>query len=160
MEIILNPIGILHTPFYDLNQMPVQPGRTKRATGHAEIFDAYLEGLQGLETFTHVILIYHFHQQEQTMLRVIPFLGDTEMGLFATRAPARPNKIGLSVVEVEMIEGNRVFFKNPDMVNGSPLLDIKPYVPRFDHYPDANNGWLEGKINVDDQLSDNRFAGV
>jgi tRNA (adenine37-N6)-methyltransferase len=160
MEIKLTPIGILHTPFDDMSQMPIQPNGKKSASGYAEIFDEYLEGLQGLETFSHVILIYHFHQQEQTMLRVKPFLDDTEMGLFATRAPARPNKIGLSVVQLEGIEGNRVILRNLDMVNGSPLLDIKPYVPRFDHYPDANNGWLEGKRNVDDQLSDNRFTGV
>lgn len=160
MEIKLTPIGILHTPFHNLSKMPIQPNGKESAGGHAEIFDEYLEGLQGLEEFSHVILIYYFHQQAKTMLRATPFLKDEEMGIFATRAPARPNKIGLSVVQMEKIEGNRILLHNLDMLNGTPLLDIKPYVPKFDCIPEANSGWLEGKTNIEDQLSDNRFSGV
>ncbi len=160
MEIKFIPIGMLHTPFTDLSRMPIQPNGKKAGSGYAEIFEDYLEGLQGLESFSHIILIYYFHQQAKTMLRVKPFLDAAEMGLFATRAPARPNKIGLSVVKLDLIEGNKLMLKNLDMLNGTPLLDIKPYVPKFDIYSEANSGWLDGKTTIDDQLSDNRFAGV
>jgi len=159
MEIIFTPIGILHTPFDDLNQMPVQPTGRQSAPGFAEVYDEFLPALKGLETFSHVILIYFFHQQTKTILQVRPFLAEFEIGLFATRAPSRPNKIGLSVVELEKLEENKIFFKNLDMLDGTPLLDIKPYVPKFDFYADANNGWLEGIEKKDFPLSDSRFAG-
>jgi tRNA (adenine37-N6)-methyltransferase len=160
MEIKFTPIGILTTPFDDLTNMPIQPSGKQSAPGFASVFDEYIDGLQGLEDFSHVILIYFFHQQQKTLLKVKPFLEDTEMGIFSTRAPARPNKIGISIVPLQKIEGCRIYLKNLDMLNGTPLLDVKPYVPKFDQFPDANNGWLEGNSNTSTRLSDDRFAGL
>lgn len=137
------PIVIIHTPFTNLQSIPVQPSSTVSAAGSIEIDPQYAEGLKDLDGFSHVILIYHLHAVKKFSLQVTPFLDDDPHGVFATRAPARPNPIGISVVRLMEIKENMLFVENIDILDGTPLLDIKPYVPEFDHHPDIRIGWLE-----------------
>jgi tRNA-Thr(GGU) m(6)t(6)A37 methyltransferase TsaA len=159
MEIIYRPIGILHTEFKDLAEMPIQP--TSRASGPAavEVFPEYVEGLKDLEGFSHLILIYHLHAVKEMRLTVTPFLDAVPRGVFATRAPTRPNPIGLSIVELLGIDGNRLRIGKADMLDGTPVLDIKPFVPDFDQPEHARIGWLESaKGQVREARSDRRFS--
>jgi tRNA-Thr(GGU) m(6)t(6)A37 methyltransferase TsaA len=142
MKINFSPIGFLRTPFTSLLDMPIQPSSDKAQSGYVDIFPEYEEALKDIGLFSHVILLYYFHAQSKTRLTVKPFLDDVEHGVFATRAPARPNPIGMSVVELVKLEKNRLFLNKLDMLDGTPLLDIKPYVPQFDCYENANSGWL------------------
>jgi tRNA-Thr(GGU) m(6)t(6)A37 methyltransferase TsaA len=158
MEVTYHPIGILHTPFRDLRDMPIQPTGRASAPGTAEIFAEYAEGLRDLDGFSHVILLYHLHQVLRAELRVVPFLGSEPRGVFATRAPSRPNPIGLSIVSLLRIEGCTLHLGNVDILDGTPLLDVKPYVPAFDRPERARAGWLEAtQGNVGEALSDDRF---
>jgi len=159
MTFTLKTIGFLHTPFKTLENMPIQPMSKKSENGFAEVFPPFQAGLKHLNLFSHVILIYVFHCQNKTDLTVTPFLDSIEHGVFATRAPSRPNHIGVSIVPLLKIEGNRLFLENLDMLDGSPLLDIKPYVPEFDHYENASSGWLR-KGDHSGKISDNRFTAT
>jgi tRNA-Thr(GGU) m(6)t(6)A37 methyltransferase TsaA len=152
------PIGVIHTPFKELPGMPIQPPGASGIQGALDIFPEYAEGLKDLEGFSHIILLYHFHRSEGFNLRVTPFLDSEPRGVFATRAPKRPNPIGLSVVRLLAVEGSTARIENVDMLDGTPLLDIKPYVPEFDHQTSARAGWLEksGK-RVAERKSDERF---
>ena len=152
------PIGTIHTPFQGIEQVPIQPTAASGIRGTVEVSPEFAAGLQDLEGFSHVILLYHFHRVTQARLTVVPFLDDQPRGVFATRAPSRPNPIGLSIVRLLGIEGNVLHVENVDMVDGTPLLDIKPYVPAFDHNEAEQTGWLEttGK-RVKEQRSDDRF---
>lgn len=158
-NIILKPIGIIHSKFEDVKSMPIQPTGDNADRGKIEIFHEYAEGLKDLEEFSHIIVIYHFHKVEKTELTVKPFLDDKVHGVFATRTPVRPNHIGLSVVEVEKICDKNIFVKNIDILDGTPVIDVKPLVPGFDiPKSDIKIGWLTGNIkNVSTRLSDNRF---
>jgi len=140
MEYRLQPIGVIHTPFSDKASTPIQPTRST-ARGVVEVDPAYAEGLQDLDGLSHLIMLYVFHQSAGYALRVTPFLDDQPRGLFATRYPARPNPIGLSVVRLLGRDQNRLEFEGADMLDGTPLLDIKPYVPEFDAYAEAVTGW-------------------
>ena len=154
------PIGIIHSPFKEPKGMPIQPVGAKGVSGTVEVFPEYEEGLKDLEGFSHIILIYHFHLSESYSLKVKPFLDDTIRGLFSTRAPKRPNPIGFSVVCLEKIEGSILYISNVDIVDGTPLLDIKPYVPEFDKDEDKEIriGWLSKKIKkATNKKSDERF---
>ena len=157
-KVIYTPIGTIHSPFKDLDGMPIQPSSAASAQGSAIIFEEYREGLADLDGFSHVILLYHLHRVERTDLTVKPFLDRLPRGVFATRAPTRPNPIGLSVVELTAIRDGVLYLENVDILDGTPLLDVKPYVPAFDG-PDATRvGWLEtaaGKVK--DMKSDGRF---
>ena len=157
MKIEYRPIGLIHTPFKQRKGMPIQPSRGRGVRGTVEVAPEYADGLADLDGFSHVVLIYHFHQSHGFDLRVTPFLDTQKRGLFATRAPRRPNAIGLSVVRLLGIEGNRIAVQDLDILDGTPLLDIKPYVPEFDHRTEVREGWLESvkDRNVD---SDDRFA--
>ena len=137
--------------------MPIQPSRGRGVRGTVEVAPEFADGLADLDGFSHVVLIYHFHRSQGFDLRVTPFLDTEKRGLFATRAPRRPNAIGLSVVCLLGIEGNRIAVQDLDILDGTPLLDIKPYVPEFDHRTEVCEGWLEGVKNrsVD---SDDRFV--
>lgn len=138
--------------------MPIQPGAGIGIRGTVEIFPQYREGLQDLEGFSHIILLYQFHCSEGYKLKVIPFLDDKERGLFATRAPRRPNPIGLSVVRLIAIREAVLQIENIDMLDGTPLLDIKPYVQEFDAGEEIRIGWLESrKKHIPDKRSDERF---
>jgi tRNA-Thr(GGU) m(6)t(6)A37 methyltransferase TsaA len=157
-EICYRPIGIIHSPFKQPKGVPIQPRAAEGVKGTVELFDEFKEGLTDLDGFSHVILIYHFHLSEGFSLKVKPFLDDTLRGLFATRAPRRPNSIGISVVPLERIDGSTLYISNVDIVDGTPLLDIKPYVPEFDRETDIRVGWLTGKSGLAQKTrSDDRF---
>lgn len=158
MQILYQPIGLIHSPFTDTTGMPIQPPGASEVKGSIEIFAEFVQGLQDLNGFSHLILLYHFHQVEQAKLTVTPFLDSRPHGVFATRAPTRPNPIGLSVVKLVGIEQNTLYVSNIDILDGTPLLDLKPYVPEFDQHPVERIGWLEqAKGQVRSQRSDNRF---
>lgn len=158
MTITISPIGIIETPFNDLKGMPIQPSGAAKIQGIIVIDKAYEQGLSDLEGFSHIILLYHFHQSKGYNLMVKPFLDNQKRGLFSTRAPRRPNPIGLSIVRLIKREGNRLTIKGIDVLNGTPLIDIKPYVPGFDTKEVTAIGWLENKQeNAIVLKSDDRF---
>ncbi len=138
--------------------MPIQPSGAKGVQGKVRLFSEYKAGLKDLDGFSHIILVYHFHLSKGFSLKTKPFLDDAVRGVFATRAPRRPNLIGLSVVELEKIEGTTLYISNVDIVDGTPLLDIKPYVPEFDLREDIKIGWLTNRSNLaTKKKSDDRF---
>jgi tRNA-Thr(GGU) m(6)t(6)A37 methyltransferase TsaA len=152
------PIGVIHSPFHDTVDVPIQPAAAEGVRGTIEIRPELAAGLRDLEGFSHVILLYHFHRITRTRLVVTPFLDNQPRGVFSTRAPSRPNPIGLSVVRLLGVEGNLLQIENVDVVDGTPLLDIKPYVPEFDHQPAERVGWLAAaRGQVKDKRSDGRF---
>lgn len=154
----LEPIGTIHTPFTDLAGMPIQPPGAAGVKGEVEVLDEYRAGLKDLDGFSHVVLLYAFHRSEGFKLRVVPFMDTEPRGLFATRAPKRPNPIGLSVVQLDRIDDGVLYVQNVDMLDGTPLLDIKPYVPEFDSPGPIRTGWLENaRKTVDRRQSDGRF---
>jgi tRNA-Thr(GGU) m(6)t(6)A37 methyltransferase TsaA len=140
MEYVMRPIGIIHSPFKEKQETPIQPSRSHE-TGIVEVYPEFLDGLQDLEGFSHIYLLYVFHESSGYSLRVKPFLDASERGLFSTRYPARPNPIGLSVVRLEELRGNRLVIEGIDVLDGTPLLDIKPYVPEFDVRLETRSGW-------------------
>jgi len=138
--------------------MPIQPTGAKGIAGTIEIHPEFAEGLKDLEGFSHIILIYHFHLSKGYSLKVKPFMDENLRGVFATRAPKRPNPIGISVVKLRKIEGNILNIEDVDIVDGTPMLDIKPYVPEFDIQGVDRIGWLTQKANkVHLKKSDKRF---
>lgn len=158
MSISYKPIGTIHSPFGGIEQVPIQPAAASGIRGTVEVFPEFAAGLQDLNGFSHIILLYHFHRVTQVKLTVVPFLDDEPHGVFATRAPSRPNPIGLSVVRLLGIEGNVLTIENVDIIDGTPLLDMKPYVPAFDLDEVERTGWLEanGK-RLKEKRSDDRF---
>jgi tRNA-Thr(GGU) m(6)t(6)A37 methyltransferase TsaA len=138
----MNPIGIIHSPYIVREGMPIQASRSL-ARGYVEVYREFVEGLQDLEGFSHIILLYVFHESSGYSLLARPFLDDQLRGLFATRYPYRPNPIGLSVVRLLTLKNNILEIEGVDMLNGTPLLDIKPYVPEFDIRTGTRNGWYE-----------------
>ena len=142
MAILLEPIGIIHSPFTDSKETPIQPIRSTTA-GWIEIFPQFTAGLQDIEAFSHLYLIYHLHQQQEVRLLVTPFLDDQEHGVFATRHPARPNHIGMSLVRLTGRSENRLEIYGVDVFDGTPLLDIKPFVTDFDLRENVRMGWYE-----------------
>ncbi len=158
-EIRYEPIGIIHTPNKEAEGTPIQPKGAEGIGGEVEIYPEYSEGLKDLEGFSHIILIYHFHRNEETSLQVKPYMDDEKHGVFAMRGPSRPNPIGISVVKLEKIEDNRLIVENVDILDGTPLLDIKPYVPDFDRHDVERYGWLEEKVHkLSRTKDDGRFA--
>jgi tRNA-Thr(GGU) m(6)t(6)A37 methyltransferase TsaA len=137
------PIGVLRSEHTKAEHTPIQPAYAKGCGGRAEVFPEFADGLCDVEGFSHVYLIYHFHQAGQAKLKVKPFLQDVERGVFATRAPARPNPIGISIVELVRREGNILYLDGLDVLEGTPLLDIKPYTARFDRIETTRNGWQD-----------------
>jgi tRNA-Thr(GGU) m(6)t(6)A37 methyltransferase TsaA len=140
MSILLHPIGVIHTPFTDPAQTPIQASRST-ALGHVEVFPEFVEGLQDVEQLSHLFLLYVLHRHESYTLRVHPFLDDRLHGVFATRYPQRPNFIGLSIVRLLARRDHVLDFEGADMLDGTPLIDIKPYVPEFDVRTDVRLGW-------------------
>jgi len=154
------PIGIIHSPFKTPKGSPIQPSAARGTEGSVEILAEFAEGLQDLAGFSHIFLIYHFHLSKKFTLRVKPFLDDKQRGLFATRAPSRPNAIGISVVRLIKIESGNLYIQDIDVVDGTPLLDIKPYVPAFDAHPADKIGWIENKTGkMQGVVDDGRFIG-
>jgi tRNA-Thr(GGU) m(6)t(6)A37 methyltransferase TsaA len=157
-DITLRPIGVIHSPFKKPQGTPIQPGRSNGARGTVEVYPEYAAGLNDLDGFSHIILLYSFHLSKGFELQVIPYLDDQKRGLFATRAPKRPSPIGLSVVKLDKIDENILHVINIDIIDGTPLLDIKPYVPDFDSADNFRIGWLEGRINKNNRYTaDDRF---
>jgi tRNA-Thr(GGU) m(6)t(6)A37 methyltransferase TsaA len=157
-EICYKSIGMIHTQFVNTRDMPIQPIAARGIPGIVEIFSEYVPGLKDIDGFSHIILIYHFHLSTGYQLEVKPFLDDNMHGVFATRAPKRPGSIGLSVVKLIKVENNSLHIENVDIVNGTPLLDIKPFVPDFDAAEDIKIGWLsKSKHNLSTGKSDGRF---
>lgn len=158
-EIILNSIGTIKTPWNSIDNMPIQPIGAKGIKGVIELFPEYENGLKSLNEFSHIILIYELHLVTNPELEVIPFMDTEPKGIFATRSPKRPNKLGMSIVEIDKIEGIQIHVKDVDMINDSPLLDIKPFFEDFDNRFNTKKGWLENKTNLNKSgfKSDKRF---
>jgi tRNA-Thr(GGU) m(6)t(6)A37 methyltransferase TsaA len=146
-EISYRPIGIIRSPYKETEGTPIQTTGARGVSGRVELLPDYAEGLKDLGGFSHIILLYHFHLSKGYSLRVKPFLDDTPRGVFSTRAPKRPNAIGLSVVRLVKIEGTTLHIEDVDTVDSTPLLDIKPYVPEFDSREAERIGWLSGKAD-------------
>lgn len=158
MEITLSPIGRLETPFNDIADMPIQPSVLADTRGKAVLDEKFVPGLKDLDGFSHIILLFLLHKISGYQLEVVPFMDTLPHGIVATRLPKRPNRIGMSIVRVESVDGNILHFKGVDMLNGSPLLDIKPYYSYFDQQTQVRNGWLEGKtLRPENLRSDKRF---
>jgi tRNA-Thr(GGU) m(6)t(6)A37 methyltransferase TsaA len=137
------PIGVIRSEHTVAKQTPIQPAYAKGCQGRVELFPPFAQGLQDLEGFSHLYLLFHFHRAEPAQLIVKPFLQDIERGIFATRAPCRPNAIGLSIVELLRIEGNVLHLDGVDILDHTPLLDIKPYTAKFDRIAATRNGWQD-----------------
>jgi len=154
----IKPIGVIHTPHKMAEGTPIQPFKARGIAGSVEIYTDYMTALQDVDGFERIWLIYWFHKSRQPKPIVTPYMDDTPRGLFATRAPSRFNNIGISVVRLKGINGSLLQIEDVDMLDGTPLLDIKPYVPSFDSYPEARHGWLE-KVSQDtaEGKADNRF---
>jgi tRNA-Thr(GGU) m(6)t(6)A37 methyltransferase TsaA len=158
MEMKFKAIGIIHSPYKTVENMPVQTSASKNVEAEIEIFDQYKEGLSDLDGFSHIYVIFFLNMVREPKLKVIPFLDTVERGIFATRSPARPNPVGLSLAELVSVKGNRIIIRGVDMLDGSPVIDIKPYVPDFEICDNVKKGWFEGKTHkAEGILSDERF---
>lgn len=159
MSIIFSPVGVIHTPFKEPKGTPIQTTAGRNVQATVEIFPEYEPGLKDLEGFSHIYLIFHLHLAGPCKLVTRPFLDTEERGIFSIRGPNRPNPIGISIVRLVRVEGNILHIRDVDMVDGTPLLDIKPYIPRVDRRDDYTIGWLEGKVeHFEDTVADRRFT--
>jgi tRNA-Thr(GGU) m(6)t(6)A37 methyltransferase TsaA len=155
-DIRLKPIGVIHTPFKEPKGTPIQPAMADGAKGTVTVFEEFQDGLKDLEGFDRIWLIYWFHRAPKARLLVTPFLDDQQRGVFATRAPARPNRLGISPVSLVRIDGNVLTVAGVDIIDGTPLLDIKPYAPLFDSYKVKRSGWLDN-ARKSRRVADERF---
>ena len=157
-KVIYKTIGVIHSGFKEPKGTPIQPEGARDSGGTVEVFQEYAEGLKDIEGFSHIILLYHFHLSRKGSLKVKPFMEDQLHGVFATRAPARPNPVGISIVRLVNVEGNVLHIQDVDIIDGTPLLDIKPYVPEFDIREVERTGWLEKNIHkLSASKDDERF---
>jgi len=152
----VKPVGVIHSTFKQVQGTPIQTAFAKDAKGLVEVFDEYTSGLKDLDGFERIWLIYWFHLCKDYKLLVTPYMDIEPRGLFATRAPSRPNPIGISPVKLEKVEFNRIYFIGADILDGTPLLDIKPYSPKFDCFDVVRDGWLKN-VKVDKRTADERF---
>lgn len=154
-----SPIGKIRTPFTDLKNMPIQPKGAKDVEGQVEINPELADGLKDLEGFSHIYLIYAFHEVKRSALSVVPFMDTVERGIFSTRSPLRPNHIGLSIVELLDVKDNIALIKGIDVLDNTPLLDIKPYIEAFDYVAESRSGWMTAtRKEVEERRSDDRFV--
>jgi tRNA-Thr(GGU) m(6)t(6)A37 methyltransferase TsaA len=142
-EIIFQSIGIIRSPHQKLSDIPIQPAFSDEIKGTVVVDPEFAEGLMDLHEFSHIYLFYYFHQCQKTCLRVKPYLSHEEHGIFATRAPHRPNKLGMSLVQLTEIKDNVLHVKGVDILDGTPLIDIKPYIQRFDSRENVRSGWQD-----------------
>jgi len=158
-SITIKPIGVIRTPHTDIKNMPIQPIAAEGIKGHIELLPEYIPGLIDLEGFSHITLVYRFHKIVGFELEVIPFMDDKSHGIFASKAPKRPNAIGISTVKLIGIDGNIIHIEQVDMLDGTPLIDIKPFYPRYDNRENVQIGWLEKNkdLPVEMLLADERF---
>jgi len=158
MDIHFKSIGVVHSPYKTVENMPIQSSASKDVEAEIEVFDKYKEGLSDLEGFSHIYVIFFLNMVKEPKLKVVPFLDTVERGIFATRSPARPNPVGLSLVELISVNDNIIKIRGVDMLDGSPVIDIKPYVPDFEKSENVRKGWFEGKSHkAEEILSDKRF---
>ncbi len=151
-------IGTIHSPFQQLEGMPVQPLGSGCAEGRVVVEERFAEGLRDLDGFSHIYLVYQFHKAARTRLQVVPYMDTQVRGVFATRSPLRPARIGISVVELLSVAGNVLTVRGLDVLDGTPLIDIKPYVPQFDCWPQAACGWMKAsRAEVERRRADDRF---
>lgn len=161
MEILYRSIGLVHSPFKEPTGMPIQPCFSGGVEGEVELFESFAEGLADLDGFSHIHLIYHLHRASGYALTVVPYMDTQRRGLFATRAPRRPNPIGLSVVRLLGISGARLRVAELDILDGTPVLDIKPFNPAVDHRERCRVGWMENVLQRGQTgLADERFVGA
>jgi tRNA (adenine37-N6)-methyltransferase len=154
----IQAIGVIRTPFHKIQDMPIQPRGALGTEGQVQVDDKYKDGLRDLEGFSHIYLLYSFHKAARTELQVIPFMDTQSRGVFSTRSPLRPNHIGISIVRLKKIEGSTVFVRDIDVLDGTPLLDIKPYMEKFDAVENSNSGWMQANEKaVMEKRSDDRF---
>ncbi|MGD9001289.1 MAG: tRNA (N6-threonylcarbamoyladenosine(37)-N6)-methyltransferase TrmO [Anaerolineae bacterium] len=159
MQITYKPIGVIHSPFKEPKGTPIQPPSAEGVAGTVEVFPEYVEGLMDLDGFSHIILLYHFHLSRTSSLRVKPYMDDEVHGVFAMRGPSRPNPIGLSIVRLVRVEGPVLHIRDVDIVDGTPVLDIKPYVPQFDARDVERIGWLDEQVHkLPTMQDDGRFT--
>jgi tRNA-Thr(GGU) m(6)t(6)A37 methyltransferase TsaA len=159
MDVTFTPIGTIHSPFGETRGMPLQPIAASGIAGSIVLDPAYAAGLRDIEGFSHLILLYHLHRTQGYALEVTPFLDDQVHGIFATRSPKRPNAIGLSVVRLVAVDGCTLSIEDVDVLDGTPLLDIKPYVPAFDARAAERIGWLATTVaRVHEVRADQRFG--
>ena len=158
-DIFIKPIGIIHTPHTDVKDMPIQPIAAEGVKGYIELLPEFVAGLKDVEGFSHLTLFYHFHKISGYELVVTPFMDTEKRGIFATKAPKRPNAIGLSTVKLIAVDGNILHIEQVDMLDGTPLIDIKPFYPRYDNRENVEIGWLEKNKNlpIEKLRSDERF---
>ena len=157
-NIIYQPIGLIHSPFNTPENMPIQNIGANGVTGIIELYPDFAAGLKDIEGFSHLILLYHLHQVDHFSLHVIPFMDTIEHGIFSTRSPIRPNPIGMTVVKLVEVKGCMITIEGVDILNETPLLDIKPYVPQVDTIHDVRIGWFADKIEkCESKKSDTRF---
>ncbi len=157
--ITLYPIGTIYTPHNDISNMPIQPIAAEGIQGYIELLPEFVAGLKDIEGFSHITLLYYLHKIEGYDLQVIPFMDTEPHGIFATRAPKRPNAIAISTVKLVRVEGTKLIIEQVDMLNGSPLIDIKPFYPRYDNRENVAIGWLEKNkdLPIEKLRSDERF---
>ncbi len=154
----IRPIGVIKSEFTSIEHMPIQPKSAEGHIGEVHIYEEFVDGLKDVEGFSHLYLLYLFHKVKGYRLSVVPFLDTKEHGIFATRAPVRPNPIGISIVKLLAIDGNVLTVDGIDVLDDTPLIDIKPYVERFDKIEASMHGWLDHcPENLKAKRSDNRF---
>ena len=154
----IKPIGTIHSPHKTIENMPIQPKGALGVEGFVLLNEEYTQGLKDLDGFSHIYLIYSLHKAKKTELLVTPFMDTVPRGVFSTRSPARPNHIGISILKLKKVENNKVFVENIDILDGSPLLDIKPYIQNFDEVKESKSGWMKSSQSaVENKRSDGRF---
>lgn len=149
-KIVYRPIGVIRSSHVRSEETPIQPVFANNCLGRAEVFSEYAEGLRDVEGFSHIYLVYHFDRAKPSQLIVAPFLQNEQRGIFATRAPCRPNPIGLSIVKLLRRKGHVLYLDDVDVLDGTPLLDIKPYTAKFDRIEHTRNGWQD---DVDEETA-------
>lgn len=158
-EITFRPIGVIRSPHQQPTGTPIQSAYAEGVQGEVILYEPYVAALADLERVERIWLLYFFDRARAWKPRVVPFLDDHERGLFSTRAPARPNPIGLSVVRLISVSANTLRVDDIDVLDETPLLDIKPYVPAFDAHPESRAGWLDSSLPSGRRLADTRFSG-
>jgi len=142
-EIIIHPIGVIHSPYKENADIPIQGTFKSDVEAWIELEEKYVGGLKDLDKFSHAIILYHFHRSQREETQGQPFLEQNKHGIFAIRSPHRPNHIGLSIIKLKRIEANKLYFTEVDMLDQTPVLDIKPYVKYFDSRDGVKSGWLD-----------------
>ncbi len=155
-QFTVTPIGVIHTPFKEAGGTPIQSAFAEGVEGVVEVFEEYVPGLKDVDGFERLWLMYWFDRVAGHKLHVTPYMDTQPRGLFATRAPSRPNPIGMSPVKLDRIEGNKLYIRDADMLDGTPLLDIKPYSPKFDYFEVSRSGWMDA-VKEGSRTADERF---